>query len=206
MRQTLLVLLLAAQAKVFADDIELKRFSAGFTGGLNYTIATALATGTDLHLGFGVATGAEFSAFGEQFAASIALQRSARLTGNPANDGSNAVLCRENFFSAYFTLPGPCMQYQLRLHGIWLYQNWGIGLTYAYNYHTDFTYKGAQIFNTRWAFHSLGPAAGYHWNFGRFQLSAFLYLDIGIYSVTLSGQKVQAFQPGITIYGLYALF
>lgn len=195
----------------------LQRLEIGIGVPLTYNTANATTTTKEFRTGPAIAAKADFFLWQQHLSVMASFSKTQAIWSR--EDGSkNPDVCSETFSMSLMSFPGYCMQYQARLQPmLWLdspHQPWlngfAVGLSFAYNYFTDISYKGSRIYNTKWAYGALGALVGYRVIRGRFSMLAFLHFDYGLFSQTATimtpAQNIQGLQAGVTIYGMYALY
>lgn len=170
-----------------------------------FNSARANATTNDLRIGPAIAAIVDFPLVAREFSVLATLSRTQLLWQR--EDGSkNSDICKEEFSLTLVSFPGYCVQYQAKVSPFLWFGPFAAGVSFAYNHFTDVSYKGSRIYNTKWAYGSLGLAGAYRYSHERLSLVAVGHFDYGVFSVTLTTQKIQALQVGLTIYAMYAIF
>lgn len=172
----------------------------------SYNSAWAETTSTDFRLGFGAAAKADFNLGGDLVSVLFSVTKS-QLVSQRIDGSQNTAICSEGYFPAIVQLPGPCSMIQVRLNPLYWFGSWGLGISLTYNYFSDFTFYGAQIYNTRRSSQAIGPVAAYRWTWGKFTLMAAAHFDYQLFGQTpLATQSVKSLQAGVTLYAMYAIF
>lgn len=196
----------------------LQRIELGLGIPLTYNTANANTTTKEFRTGPAIAAHADFHIAQQHFSLLASFSKNQVLWLR--EDGSkNPDICSETFSMSLMSFPGYCTQYQARLQPMWWFDSprgraslisMGAGLTFAYNHFTDISYKGSRIYNTKWAYESLGLVAGVRIQQGKFAFMATVHFDYGLFSQTATimtpTQNIQGLQAGVTIYGMYALY
>lgn len=187
----------------------LQRFELGLGFPFSYNTANATTTTKELRFGPAIAAKADFFLW-QQNLSLVASFSKTQVIWSREDGTKNPDVCNETFSMALMSFPGYCTQYQVRLQPLIWFQSFAVGASLVYNHFTDTSYKGSRIYNTKWAYGALGIVGGYRVNRGKFSLLIFANIDYGIFSQTATvmtpSQKIQGFQAGVTIYGMYALF
>lgn len=172
----------------------------------SYNSAWSQTTSTDWRLGFGVGAQLNFRLSNAMASVLFSVTKSQLL--NQRIDGAKSdTICNEAYFPAIMQMPGPCAMIQVRLSPIYWIQNIGIGISLVYNYLSDITFNGAEIYNTRRSYEALGPVLAFRQSWQRFTLQVATHFDYAVLSQSpLAAQSVQSLQVGVTLYAMYAVY
>lgn len=191
---------------VFAAPPTLRQADIGGASVFSYNSAWAETTSNDFRLGFGAAAKADFN-LGSDVVSVVLNVTKSQLVSQRIDGNQNTAICSEGYFPAIVQMPGPCSMIQVRLNPLYWLGSWGLGISLTYNYFSDFTFYGAQIYNTRRSSQALGPVAAYKWTWGRFTLMAAAHFDYQLFGQTpLATSAVKSLQAGVTLYAMYAIF
>lgn len=181
------------------------RIDLGGSLGFTFNSAYSQYRTTENRFGLGIATNVEFGLGDFDFDVLLAFMRHQSL-GMTQDGATNTNICSEGFFSKIFDFPGPCGQLQVRLQPMLWSDDWGAGITLAFNHVANYTYKEVTIYNTKWNYWALGPAVGYRIRWQSFSLVSIAHFDYGFDSSSPASQKIQAWQLGVNVYALFAVF
>ncbi len=187
----------------------LQRIELGLGIPFTYNSAYATTTTKELRTGPAIAAKADFFLWQQNLSLMASFSKTQVMWSR--EDGTkNPDICNETFSMALMSFPGYCTQYQARLQPLLWIDAFAVGLSFVYNHFTDISFKGSRIFNTKWAYGALGIVGAYRVVHGKFSLLVLANIDYGLFSQTATvmtpTQKIQGFQAGVTIYGMYALF
>lgn len=184
-----------------------KKISIGGFIPLTYNSATSQTTLTDAKTGIGIAANLDTVVKGYDMSFMLSASRTQQFYMRP-DGANNANLCQEKFFPQIFAVPGTCGQYQVRAQALAWFHNFGAGLALVYNYLTDFSFKGSEVYNSKWSYGAAGILAGYRWQFGRIRFVALANFDYQLWYATAMqpNPQLSAWQIGGSFYVLYAAF
>lgn len=188
-----------------AKDKELLRIDLGGALGFNLNSTASQYTTTETRFGLGVAANAEFHLGEVDFAFFLAFLRNQSLA--QSQDGAaNTEICKEGFGTKFIGFPGPCGQIQVRMQPVLWVGNWGGGMSITFNHIANYTYKEEIIYNTKWNYLALGVVAAYRIRMQSITLMPAVHFDYGIDSSTMVAQAISAWQMGVNIYAMYAIY
>ncbi|MBN8220839.1 MAG: hypothetical protein J0L53_07930 [Spirochaetes bacterium] len=172
----------------------------------SYNNAWSQTTSTDWRLGFGL--GAQFNFRLNNMLASVLLGvTKSQLLSQRIDGAKSESICNESYFPGILQMPGPCSMIQVRFSPIYWIQNIGFGISLVYNYLSDITFYGAEIYNTRRSYEALGPVIAFRQSWQRFTLQVAAHFDYAVFSQSpLANQSVQSLQAGVTLYAMYAVY
>ncbi len=173
---------------------------------VSFNSAWAQTTSKDFRLGFGLAAKANFTLGNAPLSLLFNFTKSQAFSQRI--DGSaNDAICSESYFPEIVKIPGACTAIQVRLSPLYWIDDFGLGISLTYNYFSDITFYGAEVYNTKRSYQGLGPIIAYKKTWNRFTLMGTFHFDYAVFSQSpLVLNSVKSLQTGVTLYAMYAIF
>jgi hypothetical protein len=173
---------------------------------LTYNSAWSQTTSTNWGLGFGLASQVTLPLGRDSFSLLFNITKSQSFSQR-IDGAKNEAICSESYSPEIFKMPGACSMIQVRLSPLYWFHNLGLGISIVYNYFSDITYNGAEIYNTKRSNQALGPVIAFKQTWNRFTLLGALHFEYAIFSQSpLANPSVKSLQAGVTLYAMYAIF
>lgn len=193
-----------------AADIRFTGFSAGLALPATLNVAWSQTSSVDIRTGLGPGAIANFEIDRHKIGLLFSANKSSMLWQRI--DGSqNGDICNEGYTRSFFAFPGPCDLLQVRLSPVYWFSQWfgdlGAGVSLVYNYFSNYTFKGAEVYNTKRSYEALGLVGAFKKNWRWFTLVVAVHFDYAILAQSpLINESVKSLQTGVIAYALFKLF